>query len=347
MKELPTLRNWLIMISCSCMLLACQKTKYRWEPAISAPKYYPVGGVKVDFGSAGNSSLTNFDNGWGEQYGSVSSGNVYKEVPTEVNIEYYSAVDNLKYKGAVNLEQEKLKNLFQKYNKGKNSSAHLLVGMAPGGWVRVWFTYIDVQIEVAKAQLKGIEDITIGDGFKNKKSEYWGKYKIYWQHHGIPYEAWAENEKEYDYDIKFISKNKDAKLDRSYVVSVDGWYSSFYTEKQSEDINNISNNGSRGKIPVNLSVSWQDKVTGQYYDTNIVMPKTLKKIFDETYVADKKHAYSNFIIELENDKKHAVIYLKTKYKIVKLLRFRGELSLRENQDFGHYIYAKEIEYFIP
>lgn len=130
------------------------------------------------------------------------------------------------------------------------------------------------------------------------------------------------------------------------MVSADGWYSSFYTEKKSDDINDINNNGYKGKIPVHLSVSWQDKTTAHYYDTNIVMPKMLKNLFDKTYQANGKYAYSNFIIELENDKHHATVYLKTKDEIIKLLRFKGELSSKENQDFGDYTYAKEIEYFI-
>ncbi len=347
MKGSLTVLNWLSMILfLSVLMSSCQKIKYQWEPGISAPKYYPIGDVKINFGNAGHGTLTNFDSGWGHEYGGVLSGDRYKKIPQEVFIHYSSGAENYTYEGTVKLPQEEILNLFRKYNINDNNFAHLVVGMAPGGWIRVWFTTIDTQIEVAKSKLKGQFDNTLGNGFKNKNSEYWTKYKIYWQHHGIPYKAWANNEKEYYYDIKFVTKSNDAKLDRSYVVSADGWYSSFYTEKRSEDINNINNNGSKGKIPVHLSVSWQDKSTGTYYDTNIVMPETLKKIFDKTYQANEKLAYSNFIIELENDKRHAVVYLKTKDKILKVLRFRGEFSSKEKQDFGDYAYANEIEYFI-
>ena len=76
------------------------------------------------------------------------------------------------------------------------------------------------------------------------------------------------------------------------------------------------------------------------------MPKTLKSLFDKNYVADEKHAYSNFIIELENDKQHAIVYLKTKSRLIKLLHFKGEISTKDVEDFGDYTYAKEIEYFI-
>ncbi|OPC54759.1 DUF2931 family protein [Elizabethkingia anophelis] len=146
--------NWLLMISLGSLLLSCSKTKYEWEPGISAPKYYPVGGVRVDFGNAGHGSLTNFDNGWGDQYGALSSGERYKEIPKEVFIHYSSCAENYTYQGTVHLPQDKLKALFQKYDPKKDSYVKLVVGMATGGWIRVWFTTLHQQIEVAKARLK-------------------------------------------------------------------------------------------------------------------------------------------------------------------------------------------------
>ncbi|WP_449399892.1 hypothetical protein [Chryseobacterium wanjuense] len=58
----------------SLTVSSCQKNKFQWQPGISAPKYYPIGDVKVNFGNAGHGSLTNFDNGWGNEYGGVVSG---------------------------------------------------------------------------------------------------------------------------------------------------------------------------------------------------------------------------------------------------------------------------------
>lgn len=74
--------HWIKIILISLFVISCGKekktdevltTKFGWEPGISAPKYYPVGDVKVDFGNAGHGSLTNFDNGWGNEYGGVDS----------------------------------------------------------------------------------------------------------------------------------------------------------------------------------------------------------------------------------------------------------------------------------
>ncbi|GGP06634.1 hypothetical protein GCM10010992_27330 [Cloacibacterium rupense] len=79
-----------ILILISLFLISCEKEKktdeilvdkFWWEPGISAPKYYPIGSCVVDFGNAGNSSRMSFDNGWGDEYGSVSSGEKYKILP--------------------------------------------------------------------------------------------------------------------------------------------------------------------------------------------------------------------------------------------------------------------------
>jgi hypothetical protein len=80
------------------------------------------------------------------------------------------------------------------------------------------------------------------------------------------------------------------------------------------------------------------------------MPKSLKKVFEETYFPDKKYTYSNFIIELENDKKHSTVYLKTKDKTIKLLRFKGELSKKKSRFWRLYVCKRyrilySIKYF--
>jgi hypothetical protein len=54
----------------------------------------------------------------------------------------------------------------------EENSGNLVVGMAPGGWIRVWFHTLDektndlVNIEVAKAQLKGAMMIPQMNGTK-------------------------------------------------------------------------------------------------------------------------------------------------------------------------------------
>ncbi|GGP06640.1 hypothetical protein GCM10010992_27360 [Cloacibacterium rupense] len=323
------------MISLSLLFLfSCQKTKFQWEPSISAPKYYPVGDVKIDFGNAGHGSLTNFDNGWGDTYGAVSSGDIYKEAPKEVFISYVSAIDNLVYKGEVLLPQEHIRSLFEKYKLDKKDNlGYLVVGMAPNGWIRVWFQTIDkkandlVCIELAKAKLKGYEDNTIGEGFRNKKSKYWDKYKIYWQLHGIPYEAWANNEKEYDMYFDFYKQEKN-KVGFNY-ISADGTYYQKENEKCYQ------------KLPVQFNpIAWLGK-SNIVYECNVAMPKNFKK-----YIEQKKLKEVKLKFELEDDDQHAVIYLITNNLKEKIMRFKNKTPTAEEKKNNDYYYATEVEYFI-
>lgn len=204
----------ILAISVCLWLTSCVnklKNKFWWEAGISAPKYYPIAG-NVDFiGCAGNGSNVSFANGWGHSYGAIVSSNKYKNLPKEVYIDYYSIVDAKDFKGTVPLPYNKILDLFKKYCKDKeNDEGHLVVGMAPGGWVRVWADFTGSEngillIEVAKAQLKEYDSGRKRDQVVNDKD--WEEYYTYWKHFGIPYDAWAENEKEYDIYFDFNKQN--------------------------------------------------------------------------------------------------------------------------------------------
>lgn len=117
MKDRNTALNLLLMISSlSLVLISCNNKKYRWQPGISAPKYYPVGECSVDFKSAGNGSHMPFDAGWGWAYGSVVSGSDYKEIPDSISINYNSSAENFTYQGKFPTQYKKLDSLFQKYD---------------------------------------------------------------------------------------------------------------------------------------------------------------------------------------------------------------------------------------
>jgi hypothetical protein len=188
-----------------------------------------------------------------------------------------------------------------------------------------------LQIEVAKAKLKGHEDNTIGEGFRNKKSKYWEKYRTYWQLHGIPYEAWAENEKEYDIVFDFEKPNN-KELGFSY-ISEDGTY--FQGRKTLYDTLYHQ------KIPVQIEqIAWSGK-SGNSYCCKVPMPKNFKK-----YVDQKKFKKVNLRLEIENDDEHAVLYLVTNNAKEKILRFRNKIPTVEEKKNNDYAYATELEYFI-
>ncbi|WP_374461535.1 DUF2931 family protein [Chryseobacterium taeanense] len=325
-----TTLNLLGMIFLSTLLSSCQKNKYPWEPGISAPKYYPVGDVKIDFGNAGYGSLTNFDNGWGNEYGGVVSGEKFKDIPKEVYIHYISAAENLQYNGKVQLPQEKIARLFQEYNINNKNFAHLVVGMAPGGWIRVWFTTIDEQIEVAKAKLIGTEDNTLGEGFRYKKSEYWKKYKDYWQHHGIPYEAWANNEKEYDMYFDFNKPNQ--REVRFSFTSLDGTF---------EQGIGIWKKFKR-KLPVEFELGWRDKAKETFYCSKFTMPKSFK-----SFVEKKGLKTIIFKLEIDDNDQDATLYLVANSTKEKIIRFKNKIPTAEEKKNNEYSYATEVEYYIP
>ncbi|MCU7617714.1 DUF2931 family protein [Chryseobacterium sp. PBS4-4] len=334
-KENTARLFWLLMISLS-FLQSCNKKKYRWEPGISAPKYYPVGDIRVSFGNAGNGSTINIDPGWGETYGSVV-GEKWKNVPREVLIHYASCAENYTYEGKVLLPQEKIRDLFNEYNlDDEDNLGHLVVGMASGGWIRVWFQALDqkaneyVNIEVVKAKLNGSYDNTANERYKVKNFENWGKYYTYWQNHGIPYEAWANNEKVYDMYFDFNKPNK-REIEFSYTTQ-DG------TFEQGIGIWKKFHK----KLPVEMELGWRGKSKEIFYCSKVIIPKGFKNL-----VKQKSLETIIFRLEIENDDVHANLYLVSKGIKEKILRFRNVQPTEKEKKDNEYAYATEVEYFIP
>ena len=339
MKDSCIIRNWMLMtisLTSLFLLFSCQKTKFQWQPGISAPKYYPVGECVVDFGSAGNGTRMPFNSGWGNSYGSVVSGERYKEAPKEVFIKYNSGVENYLYQGKVLLPQERIRSLFEKYNLDKeDNSGDLVVGMAPGGWIRVWFHTLDektndlVNIEVAKAQLKGSYDDTANERYKVKNFKNWGKYYTYWQHHGIPYEAWANNEKEYDMYFDLFTPNHD-EVEYSY-VSKDG------TFEQGIGIDKKFHQ----KLPVEFELGWRDKAKETFYCSKFIMPKNFKH-----FIEQKRLNTIIFKLEIDNNDQDATLYLVFHNTKEKILSYKNKIPTAEEKKNNDYSYATEVEYFI-
>lgn len=326
----------IILFMIAAMNMSCKhEDTFWWEADISAPKYYPVSGSKVNFGNAGNSSGTNFDNGWGFAYGAIVSDK-FKKVPTEVHIEYYSAAENLKFEGTVKLPSDTILRLFRKYCKDReHDEGHLIVGMAPGGWIRVWAHFSAMEnsyydnIEVAKAQLKAYEDSTISKEFLLKKNPYWDNYKTYWNHFGVPYEQWAENEKRYKLFLNLSGPNPEYEIGSQF-NSKDG---TLYFGAWRDDPEMIA------KLPADLIISWWKKNDSTTYDTHILMPKSLVKV-----VAGKRVDKVEIALEIEADGEHGILYLVTNNSKEKILRFKNELST--SITVGKSDFCSNIEYFI-
>lgn len=332
---------YLFLAFISFFLTSCQydgipKDRFDWDAAYCAPKYYPVGGARVDFGNAGMSSITNFDNGWGDEYGAVSSAEKYKKLPTEVFISYVSAAENKTFEGTVSLPYKKIEKLFNQYIKNKKTdSGRLMVGMAPGGWIRVWaYFYTDDclgNIEVTKTQLKGFVDPTINEEFTNKNDPYWEKWNTYWNHFGIPYEVWENNEKEYNLFFNFNKFNENFFVTDVLFSSLDGTVYNHLTNDKI--INNI-------KLPSDIVIAWGKKNDTIYYDSHILLPKNFSK-----YVESKKTKNVELLLEIEKNEKYGVLYIITNKNKEKILRFKNLISLVDTYR-GESDFSKEVEYFI-
>lgn len=323
-------------VSCLNKKETIPNDRYKWEAGFSAPKYYPVSGAKVDLEYAGCSNSMNFDNGWGDTYGTYSSAEMYKKLPKTVTVDYASAVENLVYRGTVNLPYDKIEKLFKKYIKNKETeSAWIVVGLAPKGYIRVWVKFflndgvIIQNIEILTAQVKGYEDSTMAESFTGKKSDYWTKYKHYWNHFGIPEEVWAKPEKEYNLFFNFFNSNPDNGVSFQY-SSLDGTF-------------DLGGDGlSRGKLPADLVIAWHDKkidTLNPGFDSHILMPKNFSKI-----VESKKTDNIEILLEIEKNQEYGILYLITNNKKEKILRFKNEVG--KSEGLGNSDFAKEITYYM-
>jgi hypothetical protein len=236
------------------------------------------------------------------------------------------------------LPYEKIEKLFKKYIKDKEmGSGVLIVGLAPGGWIRVWVYFNLVgkdnirNIEIMTAQVKGHEDPTMGEGFKNKNDPYWEKHNYYWNHFGIPLEAWATTEKEYNLFFNFEAPNPDNGVSFQY-SSLDGTLGP--RGKTTDSL--------KQKLPADLVLSWctkkNDSLIG--YDTHILMPKNFTKI-----VESKKTNNVEILLEIKKNKEYGVLYLITNNKKERILKFKNIIDTGETC-LGCSDFTKEITYYM-
>ena len=150
---MKTLNSWMLLLSIPFTFLTCNTMKkpaldVAWTPSVCAPKDYPVmviSGVVTTGKVGGVPIMREFMNSsnWGEISGRHISINS-RSIPNGLGIRWYSYVENKFYGGFFDLPVEKLTQLFAKRfvsmngKKANSSYNHVLVGMAPKGYVHVW-----------------------------------------------------------------------------------------------------------------------------------------------------------------------------------------------------------------
>lgn len=137
--------------------------KYEWSVTVNAPENFPA---TLHYGSLSGKSIrgsATLDSGWGLS-GSFTSSmrDNRRELPKKLSLVWMSWLENQFYEGSFELDQKKIKAIFEKgfkedTYKGVVISHKLsfIVNVAPGGGVAIWVVGIDgFQREVGFYQAK-------------------------------------------------------------------------------------------------------------------------------------------------------------------------------------------------
>ncbi len=121
--------------------------EYEWGISVNAPIGYPI---HVYAGRVGSEYITSDlwcsteEPDWGSAY--VNEGNDPKELPKDIDIVWFSFIENCFYNLQASLDYEKIEKLFKegfeqriRYGELHHTTYNgLVVGLAPGGTVVVW-----------------------------------------------------------------------------------------------------------------------------------------------------------------------------------------------------------------
>lgn len=166
MKKLILLLTILLLSNCSFM-----DEKYEWGAGISTEIGFPV---RIYAGRVGDVSImasftASFDrpdDGWGV---GTQEGSMMKQLPKDIDIIWYSYVEDCFYRVKADLDYPKLLKLFREGYKdrarnleafpkgyGEETFRTFVVGLAPGGVVVVWVEGMRRQIEIGRFQAEKI-----------------------------------------------------------------------------------------------------------------------------------------------------------------------------------------------
>ena len=166
MKKLILLLTILLLSNCSFM-----DEKYEWGAGVSTEIGFPV---RIYAGRVGDVSImasftASFDrpdDGWGV---GTQEGSMMKQLPKDIDIVWYSYVEDCFYRVKTDLDYPKLLKLFREGYKerarnleafpkgyGEETFNTFVVGLAPGGVVVVWVEGPMRQIEIGRFQAEKI-----------------------------------------------------------------------------------------------------------------------------------------------------------------------------------------------
>lgn len=160
------LKILILAIICSFSLMNCQnkkmEEKYSWLGTVSAPQEYPMevykGAIVANDFTYGFDAIWGTQNtGWGNEGGTMSVETEKMGIPHQLEFTWYSLVEKKFFTGKWDLNQKKIKTLFEEgfidqdtHKKATYNS--FVVGLAPEGRVIVWMKGPGNQKEIGAFQ---------------------------------------------------------------------------------------------------------------------------------------------------------------------------------------------------
>lgn len=384
MKKQTIIVKFILIIS-SLLLFNCKKAeedrirelreeyeKRGWSAGMCSPMNYFCIGQHVYYFNKGKiignaATLTALcGTYWSEPSSSRGSTNIHI-FPDSVYVTYTALNDKnqmIDYKGGMSLPEKKIEELYKKKylkNGELEKFISLTTGMAPGGRICVWLDHVEIKRGVVKevSKFRDYPSFVCSDSIE---------ISDYLKHYPLKYSFWDKPDPRYELDFGLCSENNDEfEFFYGEFISKEGLRNLFdenyldltqwnvpcnakadYKGKFYQQIGE-NYNPHKLQLPVDLKLSWKIK-NSKIYFTSISLPKDFKNKFTKPYInpiTGKKCNYHRLVFGIEKDRAHCIIWLDGPDKQEKLLRFKGRLDMRGEDDKSDYYdnYATEITYY--
>jgi hypothetical protein len=235
------------------------------------------------------------NNGWGEFGSTDIAGEVFKPLPVELKIAWFSYTEDKFYSGSFSLPYSKISELFE---NGMESPRHgkkitfdeIIVGLAPEGEISVWLDAEGVVLEVAnfKAKEANIDWKKVLDNDNLSRKEYISHVLNTYlkkeqladlMKNGIPEKLFQKYGKQYAWNFGVTG-----------VSPIDMWMKTFNGECEFFNFEKAENGRSDRSVPKKIILSWHDKWGGKF-ETNIEFDEwEIFKAYDKffSYKTDNK-----------------------------------------------------------
>lgn len=338
----------LINIILSCWITAgCQSKKmnehnYTWTGTLSAPKEYPVeiynGALKADDFTYAFDPIWGLINvGWGSDAGIMSVDDNKMNLPHELEMTWYSVVENKFYTGKWSLDVQKIKTLWdQGYidvnNNTKEEFKTFKIGLAPSGNVVLWISGNSRQVEVGAFQAK---DTVIQKENVQEDSEYlfrddyreatYTDVNLYkdgladqlrtngWP----PVTLYKDFQQRYKWKMIFESEEPAEEVTLNTTYFNGEWFE--YKNNSADQIANTQ------ALPQKSIITWKDKISNEKRALSINFD------FNELQSFFSKESENEIILEVQLNKANdVVIYLRSGNTKKELKNVKNKLSFGLN-----------------